>query len=206
MKKAIVIIMILTFAVIAFAAHPVNYTAKLLPAKGMLVSGGTVTNINTANLEFAYGFKSANLHAKINSTALRVTIEGLMKHHLFDINDIVDMGASYGVHILFGGARLEVAAIGMWNVSYDLASNVSFYGGLKYKIGYGISGGWSYFINRMNLYLGTEIELIENLKLYLELQPTIMNTDGRMLGTNGAFIGVNYYFPAKSSSVEMPDA
>ena len=116
------------------------------------------------------------------------------------------MGFSYGAHILFGGARLEVGAIAMWNMSYELASNVAFYGGLKYKIGYGISWGTGYLINRLSLYLGTEIELIEHIKLYIELQPTLMNTDGRMIGANAAFIGVNYYFGKNSPEVMIPDA
>jgi len=146
-----------------------------------------------------------NIHAKINYTALRSQIEGLMQHQLFELIGI-DMGFSYGAHILFGNSRLEVGGIAMWNMSYELASNVAFYGGLKYKIGYGINFGTGYLINRLSLYLGTEIELIENLKLYVELQPTLMNTDLRMIGANAAFIGVNYYFPNKSSTVSMPDA
>jgi hypothetical protein len=205
MKKAIVILLILSFASMAFAAHPVNYTAKLLPAKGMLLSGGTSTTVGAATLEFTYGFNKANIHAKLNYIGTRFNIEGVMQHNLFDFSGI-DMGFSYGAHILFGGARLEVGGIAMWNMSYSLASNVTFIGGLKYKIGYGISWGTGYFINRLVAYMGTEIELIENLKLYIELQPTILNTDGFMLGSNAAFIGVNFYFPTKSSSIEMPDA
>ncbi|MCF7832566.1 MAG: hypothetical protein K9N05_03180 [Candidatus Marinimicrobia bacterium] len=205
MKKAIVILFIIVFGTMAFASNPVNYKAKLLPAKGMLVSGGTSTTVGMATVGFSYGLNKTNIHAKINYTALRSEIEGIMQHQLLELAGI-DMGFSYGAHILFGGARLEVGGIVMWNMSYELASNVAFYGGLKYKIGYGISGGWSYFINRLSVYLGTEIELIKNLKLYIELQPTILNTDGRMIGANAALIGVNYYFPGKSSKAEMPDA
>ena len=205
MKKAIVILFIMVFGTMAFASNPVNYKVELLPAKGMLVSGGTSTTVGMFAAGFTYGLNTTNIHAKINYTALRSEIEGIMQHQLFEVMGI-DMGFSYGVHILFGGARLEVGGIAMWNMSYELASNVAFYGGLKYKIGYGISGGWSYFINRLSLYMGTEIELIENLNLYIELQPTLMNTDGRLIGANAAFIGVNYYFPTKSSKIEMPDA
>jgi len=205
MKKLMVIAMILIVASVSFAAHPVNYTAKLLPQKGMLISGGTSTNIGAFTTEFTYGFSKANIHAKINYLGTRFNLEGLMQHHLFEWNSI-DMGFSYGGHVLFGGAMLEIGAIAMWNMSYPLASNVSFLGGFKYKIGYGISWGTGYFINRLVAYLGTEIEIIENLKLYIELQPTILNTDGRMLGVNGSFIGVNYYFPIKSAALDIPDA
>lgn len=205
MKKLIVVAMIFLVAGVSFAAHPVNYTAKLLPEKGMLVSGGTSTTIGAVTTEFTYGFKKANIHAKINYLGTRFNLEGLMQHYLMEWMGI-DMGFSYGGHILFGGARLEIGAMAMWNMSYTLASNVHFYGGLKYKLGYGISWGTGYFINRLCAYAGTEISLIENLNLYIELQPTILNTDGRMLGVNGAFIGVNYYFPTASKPVEIPDA
>ena len=205
MKKVIVILFILVFAGMSYASNPVNYKVKLLPAKGMLVSGGTSTTVGMVAAGFTYGLNKTNIHAKINYTATRSEIEGIMQHQLLELIGI-DMGFSYGAHILFGGARLEIGGIAMWNMSYELASNVAFYGGLKYKIGYGISSGWSYFINRLSLYLGTEIELIENLKLYVELQPTLMNTDGRLIGANAAFLGVNYYFPNKSPKVEMPDA
>ena len=205
MKRTIVILFILVFASMAFASNPVNYKVELLPAKGMLVSGGTSTTVGMFAAGFTYGLSKTNLHAKINYTSLRTEIEALMQHQLLELIDI-DMGFSYGAHILFGGARLEVGAIAMWNMSYELASNVAFYGGLKYKIGYGISWGTGYLINRLSLYLGTEIELIEHIKLYIELQPTLMNTDGRMIGANAAFIGVNYYFGKNSPEVMIPDA
>jgi hypothetical protein len=204
MKKVISILMILSFAGIAFAVTPVNHTAKLLPAKGMLVAGSTSTSLTTIAGEFTYGFNRSNIHAKLNFAGGRLHLEGLMQHYLLEWNTI-DMGFSYGGHILFGGTRLEIAAVGMWNMSYQLAGNVAFYGGLKYKIGYGLSWGTSFLVNRLNLYLGTEIELIENLKLFIEIQPNIY-ADTRNVGVNGAFLGVNYYFPSKSAKAEVPDA
>ncbi|MCD6336679.1 MAG: hypothetical protein J7M01_00410 [Candidatus Marinimicrobia bacterium] len=204
MKKAIVILFILVFAGMAFAVTPVNHTAKLLPAKGMLIAGSTSTSLTTISGEFTYGLNRANIHAKLNFAGGRVHFEGLMQHYLFDWNTI-DMGFSSGGHIFFGTARLEISAVGMWNMSYQLAENVAFYGGLKYKIGYGISWGTGFLVNRLNLFLGTEIELIKNLKLFLEVQPNIY-ADTRGVNLNGAFFGVNYYFPDKSEKVEIPDA
>ncbi|MEA3392385.1 MAG: hypothetical protein U9Q91_05355 [Candidatus Marinimicrobia bacterium] len=194
----------MVFTGTAFAIAPVNHAAKLLPTKGMLVAGSTSTSLTTIAGEFSYGFNRSNIHAKLNFAGGRFHLEGIMQHYLFDWKTI-DMGFSYGGHLLFGTARLEIAAMGMWNMSYQLAGNVAFYGGLKYKIGYGIAWGTGFLVNRLNLYLGTEIELIENLKLFIELQPTIL-ADTRNVGTNSAFIGVNYYFPNKTSKVEIPDA
>jgi len=61
MKKAIVILFILAFASMAFASNPVNYKAKLLPAKGMLVSGGTSTTVGMAAVGFTYGLNKSNI-------------------------------------------------------------------------------------------------------------------------------------------------
>lgn len=198
MKKTLVLLLLLGFAGMALAIAPVNHTAKLLPEKGMLISGGTSNSFTTVSAEFTYAFAKANLHGKAYYVARSVHLEGLMQHYLTDLKTI-DMGFSYGSHILFGPSRLEIAAIAMWNMSYTLASNVAFYGGLKYTIGYGnfFSG---YFINRLNTYLGTEIDLVKNLKLYVEIQTNIFGA------ANNAFMGVNYYFPNKSAAPVTPGA
>jgi len=199
MKKIIVVLMILVFTGFVFARVPVNHTAKLAPAKSMSISGGTFVSFRTLSAEFTYGLKKANIHAKAYLAGGSLTLEGIMQHYLTEFKTI-DLGFSYGGSIVFGVGYMEFSPIAMWNMSYQLASNVAFYGGIKYKIDIGNNTLGLYFDNDLNGYLGTQINIIDNLELYIEVQPDIWSS------TNNAYIGVNYYFGKKTPKVEIPGA
>jgi len=199
MKKAIVILFILVFAGTAFATGCIAYTAKLEAPKTMIISGGTGVSFTSLHADFTYGFKRSNLHAKLNLQGGFLYLEGFMQHYISEMKTI-DLGFSYGGRIRIGGGAFELSPVVLWNMSYQLAPNVAFYGGLKFNFDLGIFLGSLYTDFDFNGYLGTQIDLTDKLKLYVEIQPSIWS------GVNNAYFGVNYYFPNKTSKVEMPDA
>ena len=199
MKKAIVILFILVCAGTAFATGSIAYTAKLEAPKTMIISGGTGVSFTSLHADFTYGFKRSNLHAKLNLQGGSLYLEGFMQHHISELKTI-DLGFSYGGKIRIRSTSIELSPVLLWNMSYQLASNVAFYGGFKFNFDLGVNT-WGFYTDfDLSGYLGAQIDLIDNLKLYIEVQPAIWS------GTNNAYFGVNYYFPNKTSKVEMPDA
>lgn len=199
MKKVIVILFILVLASTAFATGCIAYKAKLEAPKTMIISGGTGVTFTSLHADFTYGFKKSNLHAKLNLQGGSLYLEGFMQHYISEIQTI-DLGFSYGGKIRIRSTSIELSPVVLWNMSYQLASNVAFYGGLKFNFDFGVNT-WGFYTDfDFNGYLGTQIDLIDNLKLYVEIQPAIWS------GTNNAYLGVNYYFPNKSEEVEVPDA
>jgi hypothetical protein len=190
MKKAIVILFILAFAGTAFATGCIAYTAKLEAPKTMIISGGTSASFTSLQAGFIYGFNRSNLHGKLDLQGGSLYIEGFMQHHISEIK-AVDLGFSYGGKIRIRSSSFEISPVVLWNMSYQLAPNVAFYGGLKFNLDFGINTFGSYTDLDLNGYLGTQIDLIDNLKLYVEIQPAIWS------GTNNAYLGVKYYFPKK---------
>ena len=199
MKKVIGILLIALLVSSAYALGPVAYKAKLEPPKSMALSGGTSASFTTIHADFTYGFNKSNLHAKINLQGTSFYLEGLMQHHIGEVQTI-DMGFSYGGRIRISTGTIELSPEVLWNMSYQLASNVAFYGGLKFNFDMGVNT-WGFYTDfDLNGYLGTQIDLVNNLKLYVEIQPNIWS------GASNGYLGVNYYFGKKSSSMEMPDA
>lgn len=200
MKKLIVVLMMIFTIGFTFATTPVAYKATVVAPKTMVLSGGTSNTFTTLHADFTYGLKKSNLHAKINLQFNNIYLEGLMQYNVGEFQNI-DLGFTWGGRIRINSTTVELAPVLLWNMSYQLASNVAFYGGAQFNFDMGISTWTGFYIDfDLNGYLGTQIDLIDNLKLYVEVQPAIWS------GTNTAYLGVNYYFPTKSNSVEMPDA
>ncbi|MCK4814075.1 MAG: hypothetical protein KAT14_09075 [Candidatus Marinimicrobia bacterium] len=194
MKKLFIVLFVCALAGIAFAAAPVNHTAVIAPQSSKIASGGFSSSLTNLSLEYTMGFNKSNLHIKGYFTG-SLSLEGIMQHYISNWNNI-DMGFSYGGGTRFGTGFGELSGISMWNMSYVLAQNVSFYGGVKLTLDFGINTWGFYFDQDINLYLGTEIDIVENLKFYIEMQPSVWSSP------NNAFLGVNYYFPVKSEVVE----
>jgi hypothetical protein len=191
MKKVLALVLTLVLVSSAFAIAPVNHNATLIPAKTSLLSGGVAETLTGLSLEYTLGMSKTNLHAKIVMLNRNYTFEGLLHHYLFNWNDIA-MGFTYGGEAEFSTRRFQISPVGMWNMSYELADNVSFYGGLKYQIDFGTSWGTAFVDHDMNLYLGTQIDVAKKLEVYLEVQPALWNS------ATWGFIGVNYYLGNKS--------
>ena len=191
MKKVIVILLIFVFASTAFATGCIAYTAKLEAPKTMIISGGTSASFTSLQAGLTYGFKRANLHMKLNLQGSSLYIEGFMQHHISQ-KQTIDFGFSYGGKIRIRSSSFEISPVFLWNMSYQLAPNVAFYGGLKFNFDFGTNyTTGSYNDLDLNGYLGTQIALNENLKFYVEVQPAIWS------GTNNAYLGLKYYFPKK---------
>ncbi|MEA2077061.1 MAG: hypothetical protein U9O95_03490 [Candidatus Marinimicrobia bacterium] len=199
MKKLIVFLMMVLMINSAFATGSIAYKAKLEAPKTMIISGGTSVSFTSLQVDFTYGFNRSNLHAKLNLQGGFLYLEGFMQHYISEVQTI-DLGFSYGGRMRIGSTSFELSPVVLWNMSYQLAPNVAFYGGFKFNFDLGVTtGGVVYTDFDLNGYLGTQIDLINNFKLYVEVQPSIWS------GVNNAYFGVNYYFPEKSTKAEMPD-
>jgi len=200
MKKTIVILMMIFTIGFAFATTPIAFKATLVTPKTMVLSGGTSNTFTTLHTDFTYGLKKANLHAKVNLQFNKIYLEGLMQYNVGKFKEI-DLGFTWGGRIRIDATSVELAPALLWNMSYQLASNIAFYGGAQFNFDLGMSTWSGFYVDfDLNGYLGTQIDLIDNLKLYIEVQPAIWS------GTNTAYLGVNYYFGKKSPKIDMPDA
>ncbi|MFA6619278.1 MAG: hypothetical protein WCT23_09445 [Candidatus Neomarinimicrobiota bacterium] len=207
MKKVIIVLLALSLAVTAFAGMnmPFNHNATMIPVNASLASAAFYDSFRLLTLEFTQGFKGTNAHAKLALGTAALGAEVLLSHNLFQWEKI-DMGFSYGGQFSFvknGGWYLSPVV--MWNMSHKFNNTVDFYGGTKFMLDMGFDYRWngsqwgySKFALRADwaLYMGTQIDIADNLELFFELTPGIINS-----GSSG-FIGVNYYIP---KGVKIPE-
>ena len=199
MKKVIAVAMALVLATFAFAEFSVNHNATLIPQKASTLSGGVYAiGFDVYNLEYTQGLKGTNLHVKASYGNRTLSVQGMVRHCILEWLDI-DMGFGYGGEFEFykwGSTIWELSPLGSWNMSYNFTNDVDFYGGILGGFTFG-NRSWSgpYAEIPIALYYGTQIDIANNLELYMEIQTGI--NDYR----SGAYIGVNYYL-AKGIELE----
>ncbi len=189
MKRVLLAVLLMLTLSLSYAI-PFNHNATLIPAKSALISGGFNGNLSSMTVEYTQGLKSSNLHGKLNFGGGAINIQGSMQHTLFEWNKI-DMGFSYGIEfsVLTGSPWWEISPFAMWNISHKFTQQVDFYGGVLFAFDIGSTWGTMFTDIDFNMYYGTQIDLTEQLELYVELHTSIFS------GANNAFIGVNYYLP-----------
>ena len=191
MKKLIVFIFMISMLTSVFATVPIAYTAKLEAPKSIVISAGTDNSITSLHADFTYGLSKSNLHVKLNLEFGFFYLEGLINNNLGEFKEI-DLGFSWGARIRTMRGNIEFAPIAIWNMSYQIYENVAIYGGAKLNVDLG-TATWSGFYMDFDLngFIGSQIDLNEKLKLYIEIQPALWS------GVNNAYFGVNYYFSIK---------
>ena len=195
--KRVLVFVLLSLMLSSIHAIPINHNATLIPTKTSLISGGFNGNLGAITLEYTHGLNNTNLHAKLNMGGGTVNLQTSMRHCILDWKNI-DMGFGYGAELSLrtAGGWWEFSPLAMWNMSHNFREHIDFYGGFLFAFDIGSAWGTAFTDVDFNMYYGTQIDLIKNLELYIELQTSIAS------GANGSFIGVNYYLPR---GVELPE-
>lgn len=191
MKKVLlsilVIGMLLTSAVFAFS--PVNNSATMLPKGHMYISGGLFHGLDNYFVDYSLGFTNKmNLHTKIYGTGLEATMENYFKK----IKEF-HMSYSYGINAykpISNRKSYAFGIVGLWNVTYAVASNVDLYFGPKIDLYYrnlGYNTAMNGIQFDMRAFLGVQVDLPKKWAMFMEIQPWFN-------GGSLSYAGVSYFF------------